>query len=134
MANLQEQVNDICRLADAVIKNPGQSIKTTALSIGVGVAIANFALGGFMVFNPIVFPVGYTLYKIYKAFKGKGIERQEKERMLREVIRKQQAVIRKLEEELRKSRIQSAKNRQEIENLRSILEMLEKTEEHIKAA
>ena len=134
MANLQEQVNDICSLADAVIKNPGQSIKTTASSIGVGVAIANFALGSFMVFNPFAFPVGYALYKIYKAFKEKEIERQEKERMLREVIRKQQAVIRKLEEELRKSRIQSAKYRQDIENLRSILEMLEKTEEHIKAA
>lgn len=130
MANLQEQVNDICRLADAVNKDPGQSIKTTALSIGVGVAITNFALGGVITLGPI----GYSLYKLYKAFKEKEIERQEKERMLREVIRRQQAVIKKLEEEQRKSSVQNANNRQKIENLTRMVEMLEKAIAQIKAA
>lgn len=130
MANLQEQVNDICRLADAVNKDPGQSIKTTALSIGVGVAITNFAFGGVITLGPI----GYSLYKLYKAFKEKEIERQEKERMLREVIRRQQAVIKKLEEEQRKSSVQNANNRQKIENLTRMVEMLEKAIAQIKAA
>lgn len=130
MANLQEQVNDICRLADAVNKDTGQSIKTTALSIGVGVAITNFALGGVITLGPI----GYSLYKLYKAFKEKEIERQEKERMLREVIRRQQAVIKKLEEEQRKSSVQNANNRQKIENLTRMVEMLEKAIAQIKAA
>jgi len=73
----------------------------------------------------------YYIWKKYSDFKKKQLE---KERMLREVIAKQQAVIRKLEEELKKSAIQNENNRIEIENLKEMLRILKETEEQIKNA
>lgn len=139
MANLQEQVKDVCRLADAVVKNPSSSLSTTAMNIGVCGAVARFAAGGGIVFAPLirVSPVGWIVAAAVwaaKKLKDKEKEQQEKERMLREVIRKQQAVIKKLEEELARSRQQNAQNRQEIENLKEMLRMLKETEAHLKAA
>lgn len=139
MANLQEQVKDVCRLADAVIKNPSTPISATALNIGVCGAVASFAAGGVIFFAPFMLagPVGLAIaggLAIKKIFDDKEKERQEKERMLREVIRKQQAVIKKLEAELAKSKQQNAKNRQEIENLKEMLRILEETEAHLNAA
>ena len=136
MANIQEQVKDICRLADAVVKNPRTSLSTTAASIGVCGAVVSFAAAGVMAFAPIIFmnPIlGFGVW-VVKKLRDKEKERQEKERMLREVIRKQQAVINKLNEELARSRQQNAQNRQEIENLKEMLRMLEETEEYLNAA
>jgi hypothetical protein len=137
MANLQEQVKDICRLADAVIKNPATSIAISARNIGVCAAVAGFATGGGLIFAPMLGPWGLIIGTgtwIAKKLREKEKQRQEKERMLREVIRKQQAVIKKLEQELAKSREQNDKNQQEIENLKKILRMLEEIEEHLNAA
>lgn len=50
MPNLQTVVKDICRLADAVVKNPSDSLSTTAKKIGVSGAVASFAAGGEMAF------------------------------------------------------------------------------------
>lgn len=136
MASLQDQVNDVCRLADAVIDNPSTSVAVTAMNINVCAAIAGFAAGRGILFAPFLGPVGglaaAVVYMVGKVVKNK--KQQEKERMLREVICKQQAVIRKLEQELAKSRQQHEKNRQEIETLKEMLRMLEKTEEHIRTA
>lgn len=136
MANLQEQVKDICRLADAVIQNPITPITTTANSIGVCSTVAVFAAGGQLILSPLLMgPVGLVIAAgnwILKKLKEK--QQQEKERMLREVIRKQQAVIEKLNKELAKSKEQNAKNHQEILNLKQILSMLEETVVQISAA
>lgn len=138
MANLQEQVKDICRLADAVIQNPITPITTTANSIGVCSTVAVFASGGQLILSPLLMgPVGLVIAAgnwILKKLKEKEKQQQEKERMLREVIRKQQAVIEKLNKELAKSKEQNAKNHQEILNLKQILSMLEETVVQISAA
>ena len=138
MANLQEQVKDICRLADAVIQNPITPITTTANSIGVCSTVAVFAAGGQLILSPLLMgPVGLGIAAgnwIFKKLKEKEKQQQEKERMLREVIRKQQAVIEKLNKELAKSKEQNAKNHQEILNLKQILSMLEETVVQISAA
>lgn len=138
MANLQEQVKDICRLADAVIQNPITPITTTANSIGVCSTVAVFAAGGQLILSPLLMgPVGLVIAAgnwILKKLKEKEKQQQEKERMLREVIRKQQAVIEKLNKELAKSKEQNAKNHQEILNLKQILSMLEETVVQISAA
>lgn len=138
MANLQEQVKDICRLADAVIQNPITPITTTANSIGVCSTVAVFAAGGQLILSPLLMgPVGLVIAAgnwIFKKLKEKEKQQQEKERMLREVIRKQQAVIEKLNKELAKSKELNAKNHQEILNLKQILSMLEETVVQISAA
>ncbi len=134
MASLQEQVKDICRLADSVIENPSVSVKTTATNLGLGGAIVAFAAGGaifplapiFLIGGPIGWGAAAATW-VYKKIKDKEKAQQEKERMLREVIRKQQAVIRELDR-------QQASNKEEINNLKRMLEMLEETEKSIKAA
>ena len=136
MSNLQTEVKDICRLADAILKNPSDSLSTTAKKIGVCGAVVGFATCGTMAFTPLIIMhpfAGITVWLI-KKLRDKEKERQEKERMLREVIRKQQAVIKKLKEELARNRKQNAQNRQEIENLKEMLRMLEETEEYLNAA
>lgn len=133
MANLQEQVKDICRLADAVIQNPITPITTTANSIGVCSTVAVFAAGGSLLMGPVGWAIAAGNL-IFKKIKEKEKQQQEKERMLREVIRKQQAVIEKLNKELAKSKEQNAKNHQEILNLKQILSMLEETVVQISAA
>lgn len=137
MEKLQDQVRDICKLADAVIKDPSPSVPTTAMNIGICGAVANFAAGGVMHFGEIFLksiPIVNLVLWIYKKRKANEIERQEKERMLREVIRKQQAVIRKLKAEQERNHKNNAQNRQEIENLKKMLDMLEKTKNHLNAA
>lgn len=138
MANLQEQVKDICRLADAVIQNPITPITSTANSIGVCSTVAVFAAGGQLILSPLLMgPVGLVIAAgnwILKKIKEKEKQQQEKERMLREVIRKQQAVIEKLNKELAKSKEQNVKNHQEILNLKQMLSMLEETVVQISAA
>ena len=138
MADFQEQVKDICRLADAVIQNPITPITSTANSIGVCSTVAVFAAGGQLILSPLLMgPVGLVIAAgnwIFKKIKEKEKQQQEKERMLREVIRKQQAVIEKLNKKLAKSKEQNAKNHQEILNLKQMLSMLEVTEVKISAA
>ena len=136
MENIQEQIKDICRLADAVVKNPSDSLSTTAKKIVVCGAVAGFAASGNMAFAPFVAlnPLLVAGIWLAKKLKDKEKERQEKERMLREVIRKQKAVIKKLNEELARSRQQNAQNRQEIENLKEMFKMLEEAEEYLSAA
>lgn len=138
MADFQEQVKDICRLADAVIQNPITPITSTANSIGVCSSVAVFAAGGQLILSPLLMgPVGLIIAAgnwILKKIRENEKQQQEKERMLREVIRKQQAVIEKLNKELARSKEQNAKNHQEVDNLKKMLRMLEETEVQISAA
>ncbi len=130
MSSLQEQVKDICRLADEVILAPSIPLSLSARSIGVCAPVLTFAQTGILSLPPLV---GVVIW-VFRKLRNKEIERQEKERMLREVIRKQQAVIRKLKTEVAESRAQNDRNRQEIENLKKMLDMLQKTENHLNAA
>ena len=129
MASIESEVKRICDLADEVIKNPGVSPKEAAIFLGLP-----YLLGG--AGSLIALPLGPALLLAWagkKLFDRKRHE-EEKERMLREVIRKQQAVIKRLEEELAKERQQNANNRKEIENLKEILQMLEGAEKQLRAA
>lgn len=137
MTDLKEQLKDVCRLADAVIKDPATDLAITAENIGVCEAVAKSAAGRGLIRLTLFGPLGWTIAAgicIAKKLREKEKQRQEKERMLREVISKQQAVMKKLEQELAKSIQQNAQNRQEINNLKVILRMLEETEKHINAA
>lgn len=136
MSSLQKQVNEICSLADAVVREPSKSIESTALQVGVSSSVMAFATSGIIAFSPFIAlgPIGVFIFVAKKILKRKKEERLEKERMLREVIQKQQVVINRLNQELEKNKRQNAQNREEIENLKAVLDMLEKTEEHLKAA
>ena len=138
MSNLQDEINDICRLADAVVKNPFSDLATTADQLGVCSVVSSSASGGLLTLSTAdafaVSPLVGLAFWAYKKLKAKQQEQQEKERMLREIIKKQQAVIRKLDAELAQSRQQNEKNRQEIENLKKMLSMLEEAEEQLNAA
>ena len=131
MSNLQTAVEDICRLADAVIKEPFTDIATTVANIGLSANVAGFVAETRKLYCDYY---GSIPYWVVKKLIEKKEQRQEKERMLREIIRKQQAVINKLNQELAKSREQNAKNCQEIENLKQILRILEEAEKQLNAA
>lgn len=130
MASLQDEVKKVCDLADEVLTNPSRSIKDTAMIIGLGPFLTG--LGSAIFVTPLS-PIIIATWAAKKMLNRKRHE-EEKERMLREVIRKQQAVIDRLNEELARARQQNAKNRQEIENLKKILRMLEETEKQLNAA
>lgn len=138
MEKIQDQIKDLCRLADGVVANPSVEIPTLAAKIGVGASIISFVGGGALFLSPLLLgPVGQVIALAtwaYKKFKKNNRAQQEKERMLREVICKQQAVINKLNDELAQSRQQNVKNSLEINNLKEMLRMLEEAESQLKAA
>jgi hypothetical protein len=129
MKSLQDQVDAICKLADEVITNPNLPVKTTAKNIGLGATIVGFAAGGALVPLPLMGFSPLLALGMWAAKKIKDREKahQEKELMLREIIKKQQAVIRELQN-------RQAKNAEEIKNLKRMLEMLEETESVVKKA
>ena len=135
MEKIQDQIKDLCRLADGVIANPSVEIPTLAAKIGVGASIISFVGGGALFLSPLwLGPVIALATWAYKKVKKNNKAQQEKERMLREVICKQQAVIDKLNDELAQSRQQNVKNSREIENMKEMLRMLEEAESQLKAA
>lgn len=73
-------------------------------------------------------PMGMLAAYLWHRYTDSQKTRLEKERMLREVIAKQQAVISKLDVELAKQRKEGAQNRAEIEHLKELLLLLEKFE------
>jgi len=119
MASLQEEVRDVCKLADAVLADPTTSIQITAKHLGLA-----FLIGGL----PGVLIAWWAKAKLEQ------LEREEKERMLREVIRKQQALIRRINKELEENRRLHIQNQNKIKHLEEMLRMLENTENKIKAA
>ena len=120
MASLQEEVRDVCKLADAVLADPTTSIKITAKHRGLAFLINSGLLG--------------PLITWWAEAKLEQLEREEKERMLREVIRKQQAVIRRINKELEENRRLHIQNQNKIKHLEEMLRMLENTGNKIKAA
>lgn len=145
MSSLQKQVEEICNLADYVIKNPKEPIVNIAQSknmlpstinaVSSGISLSGAFSKGFGLSamklvkpNPLLFPitiVGTVGYKIYDWIKQEKRKKEEKERMLREIIAKQQAIIIELEKRLEGNRI-------EIENLKEMLRILKETEQGIR--
>lgn len=145
MSSLQKQVEEICNLADYVIKNPKEPIVNIAQSknmlpstinaVSSGISLSGAFSKGFGLSamklvkpNPLLFPitiVGTVGYKIYDWIKQEKRKKEEKERMLREIIAKQQAIIRELEKRLEGNRI-------EIENLKEMLRILKEMEQGIR--
>lgn len=119
MQSLQEQVKELCKLADQVVANPLNPPYETAKKLGVSALILVHP------YNPLL----YMLEKLY----GSSKRKQEKERMLREIIAKQQAVIRQLEVEVARMSQENAQNRNEVENLKRMLSILEQAQKQIEA-
>lgn len=132
MQSLQEQIKEICQLADKTIENPTLTPIQTAQKLGLSPSIVGFIKGNGLVADLIIYgPVVGGLMHLWKKYTDSEKEKLEKERMLREIIAKQQAVIKKLEFELNKSQEINAHNRNDINNLKEMLHLLEKAKNHL---
>ncbi|WP_455516219.1 hypothetical protein [Porphyromonas sp.] len=133
MQSLQKQVQGLCQLATVVIGNPTQSPSDAAKKLGLSPeSITNAALSLFFIESSFFGPlIGTSLY-IWRKYTESQKRQQEKERMLREIIAKQQAVIRQLETEEMRQKQENAQNRVEVENLKNMLHILEQATNQIK--
>ena len=109
-------VNSILQASNAIIVNPSKSLK-------------DFGIDYFILSTS---PVLFLGKKIFEYVRGKQKAREEKERMYKEIIAKQQAAInrqreinRQLEILLRESQYDNDKNKEEIVNLRKQVKNLE---------
>ena len=113
-----KSVSKILLLTDKVIENPQVSLHSVAPSLGVSV------VGGAIGF--ICYPtVPFLLFKLYRWYINSQSIKLEKERLLKEVLKKQQAIIAALSSKL-------DRNTQEINNLKEMLEILMQTEAGIR--
>lgn len=109
-------VNSILQASNAIIVNPSKSLK-------------DFGIDYFILSTSPVFFLGK---KIFEYVRDKQKAREEKERMYKEIIAKQQAAInrqreinRQLETLLRESQTDNNKNKYEIARLREQIKNLE---------
>lgn len=113
-----KSVSKILLLTDKIIENPQLSPHSVAPSLGV--SVVGGAIGG------ICFPsVPFLLYKLYRWYINSQSIKREKERLLKETIKKQQAIIAMLNSKVDRST-------QEINNLKEVLEILMQTEAGIR--
>lgn len=118
MANLKSNVDDICQVADSVIKNPSESAMVAANRMGKYSALPYIA-------GAALLPIPSLIYLLVRKVRSHQRQKVEKELMLRTVISKQQAIIRQLEN-------QQDYNKTEIGNLKQMLEILMDTEQKIR--
>lgn len=131
MQCLQEQIQELCQLADQVVANPLKSPTETAKQLHMSAATVRAVCDGR---NSYYLPIiGIFLYA-WRKYTESQKRKQEKERMLREIIAKQQAVIRKLEIEITRMKRENAQNQIEVENLKKMLYLLEQAIEQVKTA
>lgn len=120
--SLKTQIDDICRLADKVIKNPSVKGDTiTGIVKGSNIPISLIAGDNDYLGNVLSNVVSTAIITVSKLFGNNNDELQrerEKRAMLEKVIAKQQAVINKLKN-------QNKLNRQEIENLKQMNAILQ---------
>ena len=109
-------VNSILQASNAIIVNPSKSLK----DFGIDYFILSAS------------PILFLGKKIFEYARDKQKEREEKERMYKEIIAKQQAAInrqrginRQLEILLRESQYDNDKNKEEIVNLRKQVKNLD---------
>ncbi len=139
--SLQEFVGDLSRISEHVVANPLQSPSKAAKELGLNSTISFLARGSLpltlnsaslglssslFVWLTSLFALSTSLFA-WRKYKEAQERKQEKERAIREIIAHQQAVIRKLESI-------NAQNSVEIDNLNSMLELLEKSKKQIEKA
>ncbi len=113
-----KSVSKILLLTDKIIENPQVSPHSVAPSLGV--SVVGGSIGG------ICYPtVPFVLYKFDRWYINSQSIKLEKERLLKEVLKKQQAIIAALSSKL-------DRNTQEINNLKEMLEILMQTEAGIR--
>lgn len=113
MAN--NNVEDILKAADCVIRTPSVTVIEACSNFGVSISPATgFVIGTIIAPSPIISGILWIYNKIVENRK----KAEEKERMLKEIICKQQTIIKKLKENI-------GLNKQEIKNLKEMLEMLQ---------
>ncbi len=117
MQQIEEQIKEICLASDRIVANPKLSPEDV---IKNNVKVLKMTI----INSSPVLMLGSFLWKQYKDHQKK---QEEKERMLRQIIAKQQAVINKLNEELKKAKEEQARNQVDIKNLREMLSILEKS-------
>ena len=117
MQQIEEQIKEICLASDRIVANPKLAPEDV---IKNNVKVLKMTI----INSSPVLMLGSFLWKQYKDHQKK---QEEKERMLRQIIAKQQAVINKLNEELKKAKEEQARNQVEIKNLREMLSILAKS-------
>lgn len=124
ISQMQNRLSDILKAADVVLSKPSTSIQNACKEYGVAISpTTGMVVGAIIMQSPLL---SLTLWISNKVLKSKR-DRQEKERMKNEIIRKQQAIINKLHRE-------NELNKQEIKNLRETLDMLEGVVSQLDAA
>ena len=113
-----KSVSKILLLTDKIIENPQLSPHSVAPSLGV--SVVGGAIGG-ICYSTLPF----LLYKLYRWYINSQSIKREKERLLKETIKKQQAIIAMLNSKVDRST-------QEINNLKEMLEILMQTEAGIR--
>ena len=113
-----KSVSKILLLTDKVIENPQVSLHSVAPSLGV--SVVGGTIGGICYST-----VPFLLYKLYRWYINSQSIKREKERLLKETIKKQQAIIAMLNSKVDRST-------QEINNLKEMLEILMQTEAGIR--
>ncbi|MGP1552667.1 MAG: hypothetical protein ACTTI8_00015 [Prevotella intermedia] len=135
MQSLQEQVRELCQLSIEVIGNPILSPSDAAKKLGLSPETIKVAVSGaFLVYSLVYSPlIGTSLY-IWRKYTASQKRKQEKERMIQEIIAKQQAIIRKLEAEGTRMKQENAQNQIEVENLKKMLHILEQAVKQVKTS
>lgn len=117
-------IDKVLAAANKVLLMPSTTLKDACSEFGISLSpIAGFIGGSILSGSPLLWGGAWLVGKYKKSQR----ERQEKDRMKNEIIRKQQAIINKLKQE-------SELNKQEIKNLRDTLEMLEEVLSKMNAA
>lgn len=131
---LQDQVMNVCRIADHVLGNPSKGVKDCVVAMGLSTEYISLvpsivpgvlALG--IVVSPFVALSTTELFKLIHKIKKKINAPKEKDLMYRQIIARQQAVIERLQKSVDEQQA-------EIQHLYEVLEMLTNMEVEITKA
>lgn len=128
MASLQEEVRDVCKLADRVIANPSINPNEKFIELP---SVKPYVNGAAFIIGPLL--LGGVIAWLIKKIRGQKkeiISLQEKQRMLQEVIRKRQVLINKLKEYRR----QHIQDQEKIKHLEDMIRILEDHQNAVEAA
>lgn len=125
--SFSENVEDVLKFADNVMNEPGQELKNSAKLVGPEFAkkfiICNNPFLSYALFaaNPLIY-TGTMLVRNHLASKKE--KQLKKEMLMRKVMAKQQEVINKMT-------AQQEENERKIKNLKTVIDLLDKTQEDI---